>query len=121
MDILTAEEKLARWIEGITEMPGKIYRSPLPKGMYEGFEVTWLAGRPAGINHVNEFTLQVRGIAPDREKLWLRFEKIFEALPLEKYDSFLYVDVDDKVTFSREEKEGLQVSCGTVKLAVSFV
>ena len=49
------------------------------------------------------------------------FDRIFAALPIEKYDSFLYIDLRGEVDFSTVEKEGLQVSCGIVKLAASFV
>lgn len=121
MDIITAEEKIAAWTEEITAMPGKVFRTRLPRGMKEGFEVRLLSGIPSGANRVNEFTFEVRGVAPDRKELWNAFEKIFAALPLEKFNGFLYVDVKGEVLFSDEEKEGLQVSCGTIKLAASFV
>lgn len=121
MDILTAEEQLAAWIEETVEMPGLVYRAPLPRNRKEGFEVKLISGIPSGLNRVNEFTLEVKGIAPDRRELWRRFDRIFAALPLEKYGSFLYVDVEGEVLFSTEEKEGLQISCGVIKLAASFV
>ena len=137
MDILNAEEKLAAWLEETVEMPGAVCRGVLPRGRKEGFEInlvsgmpagmnrvnefTLVSGMPAGMNRVNEFTLEVKGFLRDRRELWRCFDRIFAALPLEKYDSFLYVDVTDEVSFSAEEKEGLQVSCGTVKLTASFV
>ena len=121
MDIITAEEKLAAWIEETVDMPGKVFRTKLPRGMREGFELSLASGIPSGLNRVNEFTIEVKGISPDRRELWCAFDRIFAALPLEKYDEFLYVDVQGEVSFSSEEKEGLQVSCGTIKLAASFV
>ncbi|MBR7140312.1 MAG: hypothetical protein IKD44_12315 [Lentisphaeria bacterium] len=121
MDILNAEEKLAAWLEETVEMPGAVCRGVLPRGRKEGFEINLVSGMPAGMNRVNEFTLEVKGFLRDRRELWRCFDRIFAALPLEKYDSFLYVDVTDEVSFSAEEKEGLQVSCGTVKLTASFV
>lgn len=121
MDILRAEEKLAAWVEETVEMPGAVYRCPIPAGVKEGFEVRLCSGIPSGLNRVNEFTLEVRGIDPDRRELWRRFDRIFAVLPLEKYESFLYVDVIGEVLFSTEEKEGLQVSCGVIKIAASFV
>ena len=121
MDIITAEEKLAAWVGETVDMPGKVFRTKLPRGMREGFEVTLVSGIPSGLNPVNEFTVEVKGLSPDRLELWRAFDRIFAALPLEKYDSFLYVDVRGEVNFSTEEKEGLQVACGTIKLAASFV
>ena len=121
MDIITAEEKIAAWVEETVDMPGKVFRTTLPRGMREGFEVTLVSGVPSGLNRVNEFTIQVKGISPDRLELWRAFDRIFAALPLEKYDSFLYIDLRGEVDFSPVEKEGLQVFCGIVKLAASFV
>ena len=121
MDILTAEEKLAAWLEETVDMPGEVFRSVLPRGRHQGFEIRVVSGIPAGLNRVNEFTLEVKGISTDRRELWRAFDRIFAALPLEKYNSFLYVDVTGEVKFSTEEKEGLQVSCGTIQLAASFV
>ena len=121
MDIVAAEEKLAAWIEETVDMPGKVFRTKLPRGMREGFEVTLVSGIPSGLNRVSEFTVEVRGLSPDRLQLWRAFDRIFAALPLEKYNSFLYVDVEGEIIFCTAEKEGLQVSCGTIKLAASFV
>ena len=121
MDILTAEEKLAAWVGECVDMPGKVFRGPLPRNLQEGFEVRLLSGIPSGLNRVNEFTIEVKGYSPDRAALWRCFDRLFAALPLEKYGSFLYVESEGRVFFSFEEKEGLQVSCATMKLAASFV
>lgn len=120
MDILTAEEKLAQWIENITGMSGKVYRIALPGGIREGFEVRLLSGRPQTVNALNEFKIEVRGISADRGKLWDCFERIFAAMPLQKYGSILYADIKDDVVFTLEEKEGLQLFSGKVKITAAF-
>ena len=121
MDILTAEEKLAAWVEKIIEMPGKVYRTALPAKLREGFEVKLVSGVPAGLSRVNEFTVEIKGFALEKSVLWTHFQKIFEALPLEQKEGFLYVDVSGKVLFGMSEKEGLRLSTATLDLTASFV
>ena len=121
MDILTAEEKVARWVENVSGMSEKVYRIPLPYGVREGFEVRLISGKPRSVNSLNEFTVEVKGISPDRRMLWECFEKLFAALPLQKYDSIRYMDVKDEIRFDLEEKEGMQLFSGTVRLSAAFV
>ena len=42
-------------------------------------------------------------------------------LPLEKYDTFLHVDIRGVITFSMVEKEGLLLHAGKVELNAAFV
>lgn len=121
MDILTAEEKLAAWIGETVEMTDGVFRTPLPTGVREGFEVKLVSGIPSGLDRVNEFTIEVTGYSPDRLELWRRFDRIFAALPLEKYSSFLYVDVGSEVKFSTIEKDGLLLACAVLNINASFV
>ena len=121
MDILSAEEKLARWVGEVTVMPELVFRGALPPGVRRGFELKLLSGLPAGRNRVNEFVASVTGISPDKGALWAKFEQLFSALPLEKYDSFLHVDIRGSITFSMVEKEGLLLHAATVELAAAFV
>ena len=121
MDILGAEEKLAQWVENTTGMSGKVYRSVLPRGIREGFEVRLLSGKPGGVDTLNEFTLELRGISPDRRGLWEAFERIFAAMPLQKYGEIIYADIKDEVHFAPEEKEGLELFSGKVKITAAFV
>ena len=120
MDILTAEEKLAQWVENTTGMSGKVYRSVLPRGIREGFEVRLISGRPRSLNSLNEFTIELRGVSPDRRELWDAFEKIFAAMPLQKYEEILYADIKEEVQFAPEEKEGLALFSGKVKISAAF-
>ena len=121
MDILTAEEKLAAWISETVEMPECVFRTALPCGVREGFEVKAISGIPSGLDRVNEFTIEITGYSADRRMLWECFDRIFAALPLEKYSSFLYVDVAGEVRFSTVEKDGLQISCAVLNIKASFV
>ena len=121
MDILTAEEKLAAWVGEVVGMPDGIFRMPLPCGVREGFEVKLISGVPAGLDRVNEFTIEITGYSSDRRELWNRFDRIFAALPLEKYSSFLYVDVSGEVKFSVIEKDGMQIHCAVLNINASFV
>jgi hypothetical protein len=121
MDLNTAEERIAAWLEETVELKGKVYRNALPPHEREGFELRLVSGVPSGLNRVNEFTLELKGFATDRGSLWENFDRLFAALPLQKYNGFLYVDVKGEVKFSVTEKKGLQVACGTVELAAAFV
>ena len=121
VNIIKAEEKIALWLGEIVEMPEKVFRGALPHGVNEGFEVRLVSGIPAGLNRVNEFTLEIKGFSPDRRSLWEWFDRIFAALPIESGQGLLYVDVKGEVHFSLHEKGALQVFCGRVELAVSFV
>jgi hypothetical protein len=121
MDILTAEEKLAAWVGKIVKMPDKVYRTALPAKFREGFEVNLVSGVPAGMDRVNEFTVEIKGFAPEKNILWERFQKIFEALPLEQKEGFLYVDLSGKVLFNMAEKEGMRLATAALDLTVSFV
>lgn len=121
MNIMEAEEKLAAWIAETTSRTENVYRSPLPRGVQEGFEVLLVSGVPAGCDRVNEFTVEVRGFAADRRELWEDFEKIFAALPLQKQAGFLHVDTKDEVTFSTQQKEGKLLASAALKLKAAFV
>ena len=121
MNIINAEEKIAAWLEETIGMPGKIFRGVLPAQMSEGFELRILSGIPSGLDRVNEFTLELKGYSPDRQNLWECFDRVFAALPIESKNGLLYADVKGEVRFSVQEKGALQVACGTVLLAVSFV
>ena len=120
MDILTAEEKLAHWVESVTGMNGKVYRIFLPQGVGEGFEVKLLSGKPQTVNSLNEFTVEIKGVSPDRRMLWECFEKLFAALPLQKYESILYMDIKGEVSFDLEEKGGMQLFSGTIQVSAAF-
>ena len=121
MDILTAEAKLTGWVGETTGLPELVFRGALPPGVREGFELKLVSGVPAGSDRVNEFTAEVTGISPEKGTLWARFERLFAALPLEKYDTFLYVDIRGVITFSMVEKEGLLLHAGKVELNAAFV
>ena len=121
MDILSAEEKLARWVGEVTAMPELVFRGALPPGVREGFELKLVSGLPANRSRVNEFTVEITGISPEKGALWARFELLFRALPLEKYDTFLHVDIRGAVAFSMVEKEGLLLHAGKVSLTAAFV
>ena len=120
MDILSAEEKLAGWV-GRTAGTGPVFKGSLPPGVRNGFELRLVSGIPAGPRRVNEFTAKLKGIFTDRTALWGAFQALFAALPLEKYDSLLYVDVKSEVLFAEEEREGLLLHTGSIELKVSFV
>ena len=115
-----AEEKMAQWVENVTGMNGRVYRIALPRGIKDGMEVKLISGRPGKVNTLNEFTVEIRGISPDRKALWDCFEKIFAAMPLQKYESILYADIKDEVSFSLEEKEGLHLFGGKVRIEAAF-
>lgn len=120
MDILSAEEKLAGWVRG-TAGTGPVFKGSLPPGVRAGFELQLVSGVPAGPCRVNEFTVRVRGISPDKNALWRAFQALFAALPLEKYEGLLYVDVKSEVLFDMEEREGLLLHSGCAELKVAFV
>ena len=120
VDILTAEEKMAQWVEQVTGMSGKVYRMALPPGIREGVEVRLLFGKPKTENSLNEFTIEVRGISTDRRELWSCFENIFAAMPLQKYGSIVYACVRGDVSFALEEKEGLHLYSGKVQIQAVF-
>ena len=120
MDILSAEEKLVGWV-GKTAGTEPVFKGNLPPGIRNGFELKLVSGVPAGPRRVNEFTVRVKGISSDKNALWSAFQALFAALPLEKYEGLLYVDVKSEVLFAMEEKEGLLLHTGSVELKVSFV
>jgi hypothetical protein len=120
MDILGAEEKLVGWV-GETTGTEPVFKGSLPPGVRSGFELQLVSGIPAGPRRVNEFTALVKGISPDKSELWGAFRTLFAALPLEKYEGLLYVDVKGEVRFAAEEREGLLLHTGSVELKVSFV
>ena len=120
MDILSAEERLAGWVRE-TAGTGPVFKGSLPPGVRAGFELQLISGVPAGPCRVNEFTVRVRGISADKNALWRAFQALFAALPLEKHEGLLYVDVKGEVLFAPEEREGLLLHSGSIELKVSFV
>ena len=120
MDILSAEAKLVGWV-GEAAGTEPVFRGSLPPGVRSGFELRLVSGIPAGPRRVNEFTALIKGISPDRNALWSAFRTLFAALPLEKHDGLLYVDVGGEVRFGAEEREGLLLHTGCVELKVSFI
>ena len=120
MDALTAEEKLASWVENVTGMQGKVFRTGLPRGIREGMEVKLLSGTPGTFNKLNEFTFEIRGLSPDRKSLLEHFKNLCGLLPLQQYDGFVYAAPKGGISFSLESKEGMQLFCAAMELTASF-
>ena len=121
MDILSAEEKICSWVETVSRMTGKVYRTALPGEMDEGFEVKIISGTPAASDRLNEYTLEVTGFSMDRKELWGRFEKLFAQLPLQGKEGLVFVKLKDEVTFGMKEKKGRQLFSIRALLHVAFV
>ena len=120
MDVLTAEEKLARWAGNVTGMQDHLFRTRLPWGLREGLEVKLVSGTPGTFNKLNEFTFELKGLSPDRKALMEHIAKICDQLPLQQYDGFVHVALKGEIEFQLEEKEGMQLFGAHMQLTASF-
>ena len=120
MDVLTAEEKLADWVEQVTGMSSLVFRTGLPRGIREGMEVKLLSGTPGTFNQLNEFTFEIKGLSPDRKALMERFNKLCALLPLQQYENFVYAAPKGAIRFALESKEGMQIFTASMELTASF-
>jgi hypothetical protein len=120
MDVLTAEEKLASWVENVTGMTSLVFRTGLPRGIREGMEVKLLSGTPGTFDKLNEYTFEIKGLSPDRKSLMERFNALCALLPLQQYDSFVYAAPKGAIRFNLDSKEGMQLFTASMELTASF-